>query len=111
VKAGGGTVSYRLSEAAAVKFRVERLQQGRRSGGRCVRPTRANRRGASCTRYVTLRGSFTHQGKAGSNRFRFSGRLSGRKLSPNRYRLRAQATDPAGNRSAAKRSAFRIVRR
>jgi len=60
---------------------------------------------------VTLRGAFTHPGKAGNNRFKFSGRLRGRKLRPSRYRLRAVATDPAGNKSRTKRSRFRIVRR
>jgi hypothetical protein len=60
---------------------------------------------------VTLSGSFTHRGTTGKNRFRFSGRLRGRKLPPGRYRLRAVATDPAGNKSSTKRRAFRIVRR
>ena len=107
----GSTVSYRLSEPAVVKFRVERAVVGRRAGGRCVKPGRSNRRARRCTRYVTLGGSFTHRGKAGNNRFKFSGRLRGRKLRPGRYRLRAVATDPAGNKSRAKRSRFRIVRR
>jgi hypothetical protein len=60
---------------------------------------------------VRVRGSFVHQGSAGLNRFRFSGRLRNRKLAVGRYRLVAVATDAAGNRSAAKRRAFRIVRR
>jgi DNA-binding beta-propeller fold protein YncE len=107
----GSTVSYRLSEPAAVRFRVERALPGRRVGGRCVKPTRSNRRAQRCTRYRTLRGGFTHRGKAGRNKFKFSGRLRGRKLRPARYRLRAVATDPAGNRSRPQRSRFRILRR
>jgi hypothetical protein len=59
---------------------------------------------------VTLRGAFTHRGKAGRNRFKLTGRLNGRKLAPGRYRLRAVATDPAGNSGSPKRSRFRIVR-
>ena len=94
-----------------MSFRVERALSGRRVGGRCVRTTRANRRARSCTRYSVLRGGFAHSGKAGRNAFKFSGRLNGRKLRPRRYRLRAVATDKAGNKSLLKRTGFRIVRR
>jgi hypothetical protein len=44
-----------------------------------------------------------------SGSLRFSGRLHGRALRPGRYRARVVATDPAGNRSAPRRVAFRIV--
>ncbi len=107
----GSTVSYRLSEPATVTFKVERALRGKRAGGRCVKPTRANRGARPCTRYATLRGSLTHQGKTGQNRFKFSGRMRGRKLVPGRYRLNAVAQDPARNKSDTKRSRFRIVRR
>jgi len=106
----GTRVGYALSEPARVRFRVERGVSGRRAGGTCVTLTRSNRSRPRCTRYVTLRGSFTDRGEAGQNRFRFSGRLRGRKLTPGRYRLRALATDPAANRSSPKRVKFRIVR-
>ena len=107
----GTRVSYTISEAASVRFRVERALRGRRVGGRCVKLTRANRRAKACTRYTLMRGGFTHRGKAGRNRFRFSGRLAGRKLRPGRYRLRAVATDAAANKSLSRRRGFRIVRR
>lgn len=107
----GARVSFRLSEAARVTFRVERALEGKRVRGRCVKPRRSNRRAKSCTRYKTLRGSFTQPGNAGANRVKFTGRLRGRKLRPGRHRLRAVAADPAGNRSRAKRDRFRIVRR
>jgi len=107
----GGSVTYRLSEPAAVSFRVERALPGRSVRGRCVKRRRSNVRARRCSRYVTLRGSFTQQGKTGQNTFAFSGRLRARKLGPGRYRLRAVATDPAGNESRPKSSRFRIVRR
>jgi hypothetical protein len=107
----GTTVSYRLSEAASVTFTVERSAPGRKVGRRCVKPSRRNRSRPRCTRYVRLRGSFTHRGQAGRNSFKFTGRLAGRKLRPGRYRLVAVARDAAGNASAAKRVSFRIVRR
>ena len=107
----GANVSYRLSEAAAVRFTVGRAFRGRRVRGRCVRATRANRRAQRCTRHQTLRGSFTHRSKTGLNSFTFSGRLRARRLQPGRYRLRAVATDPAGNTSRPRRDRFRIIRR
>ncbi len=107
----GSRVSYRLSEPATVRFRVQRALPGRRARGRCLKPRRSNRRGKRCTRNITLPGAFTHSGKSGQNTLTFRGRLRGRKLRPGRYRLRAIATDSAGNVSQPKRSRFRIVRR
>jgi hypothetical protein len=103
-------VSYRLSEAATVTFRVQRVLPGRRVRGRCVRPTRADRTRPRCRRYRTLRGSFSRRSTAGLNRFRFSGRLAGRRLRPGSYRLVAVARDPAGNSSTPVRRLFQIIR-
>jgi streptogramin lyase len=108
----GTTVSFRLDEAASVAFTVERALPGRRSGRRCVKLTRRNRRARKCTRYARQSGNFTVQGAAGSTRFRFTGRLRNRKLPVGTYRLAAVARDAAGNKSPAKRSrTFKIVRR
>jgi hypothetical protein len=104
-------VRYGLSEPATATFTVARATTGRRVGRRCVKGTRRNRARRKCTRYVRVRGSFTHQGAAGANSFKFSGRLRNRKLPVARYRLTAVATDAAGNKSPAKRRNFRIVRR
>jgi len=87
----GSRVSFRLSEAAKVRFTVERARSGRR-------------------RYVKQRGGFTIRAAAGRTRFRFTGRLRQRKLRPARYRLVGVATDASGQRSAPKRVRFRIVR-
>jgi hypothetical protein len=106
----GTRVRYRLSEDATVTFTVERVTKGRRSAGKCQRPSSANRRGASCTLYVKVSGSFSHRGKSGSNSFTFSGRLSGRKLGASSYRLRATARDAAGNRGAVRAAGFKIRR-
>jgi hypothetical protein len=102
----GATVRYRLTTAARVRFTVEREARGRRVRGRCVEPRRSNRRRPRCVRFVAVRGSFTHDGAAGANSLRFSGRVGGRRLSPGRYRLTAT---PAGGGRAATAS-FRIVR-
>jgi hypothetical protein len=100
----GGRVFYRLSEAASVRFTVERARKGRRKGRRCT----ARGKGRRCTRYVKLRGGFSHAGTTGLNEFRFMGRLRGRALRPGRYRLVAVGTDAARNRSGAVRRKFFI---
>jgi hypothetical protein len=83
----GFKVSYMLSEAARVTFRVER------------------KRG---TRFRRVKGRVVKAGRAGANSFRFSGKLNGRHLSPGRYRLVARAVDPSYERSATLRTSFSV---
>jgi hypothetical protein len=107
----GTTVKFRLSEAATVRFRVERARPGNRVKGRCVKPARANRHARKCIRYVLLPGGgFTVVASAGQTSFHFTGRLRNRKLPVGGYRLRAVATDAAGSHSSAKRARFAIAR-
>jgi len=111
VSAVGGTkVTYRLSEAATVKFSVERAVPGERQGRRCVKPSASLPATAKrCTRYLA-KGSFSDRGSAGANSLRFSGRLGAKALAPGRYRLSAEARDAAGTRSAKPATAaFRIL--
>jgi streptogramin lyase len=104
----GAIVSYTDSQQARTSFTVQRPGAGRRQGHACRKPTRRNRHGKRCTRYLRV-GSFTHADAAGPNRFRFTGRVHGRKLKPGRYRLRGIPTDAAGAGPAAAK-AFRIKR-
>ena len=106
---GGSRIAYRLSETATTRFTVDLATRGRRVGDRCARPTQANRGASRCTRYVAV-GSFTQISRAHLNRFRFAGRLAGRRLGPGRYRMSLVATDSAGNRSLPLSRRFRIVR-
>jgi hypothetical protein len=100
----GTTVSYSLSAAATVTFSVERRLPGRKVGKRCVKQTRANRTKKKCARFKPVKGSFTHSGQAGQNRFKFSGRIAGKGLGPGRYRLVGKTG------SASKTASFRIVK-
>ena len=86
-------VSYRLSEAATMTFRVQRCRKVRRR-----------------TRCRTLRGSFKHAGKAGTNRLRFTGFLRNRALRRGSYRLVGTPTDPAKNKGKSVRTSFRVKR-
>jgi Tol biopolymer transport system component len=107
----GTTIRWRLDEAARTTLTFAKAANGRRVRGRCVRPTRANRRRPRCTRYLT-KGALSFRGKVGLNRVRFQGRLSRtRRLTIGRYRLRVGAVDAAGNRSRTRTTFFTIVRR
>jgi hypothetical protein len=57
-----------------------------------------------------LKGSFVHQGVAGQNSFRFTGRLRRKALALGPYRLVAKLPRPATGRAALAGKAFRIVR-
>jgi len=83
----GAAVSYRDSRAATTTFQVRRGMRGTFSGGHCRKPKRGIH-GRRCARYVKI-GQFTHADRAGLNRFHFTGRLHGKKLTPGRYRFRA----------------------
>ncbi len=105
----GTEVSYILNQAGSVGFTVLRAGPGRAlASGRCAKPTPANQRGARCTRYASVPGSFRLSGNAGENHFRFTGRLDGRMLPPGPYELVARPqTGGSASRSAA--APFQIV--
>ncbi len=106
---GGAAVTYTITAAARVRFTVERLLKGRRRAGRC-RPPRQAPRGKRCARRVAARGSFTHTGAAGTNTFRFRGRLAGRTLAPGGYRLLAAAITPDDSPATGRAASFKIRR-
>lgn len=112
-RAAGGLVTYRLSEAARTTFTVKRRQAGLKVGGTCLKATRQVRsqlrgRPHRCDFLVSVRGSFTHSGVQGSNRFRFTGRLGRRALAAGRYVLLAAPEDTAGNRGRSRSAGFEI---
>jgi hypothetical protein len=88
----GAIVSFTDSAAATTTFTVLKPTPGYRSGGRCVahRPAKASKHVKRCTRWVSV-GSFSHDDIAGTNRFRFSGRIGHHPLKRGRYRLQAIA--------------------
>jgi Tol biopolymer transport system component len=104
----GARLRFTLSEAATVTVRVDALLRGRRVGRRCAKP-RAGKPGRACTRAVR-RGTLTLAGKAGANRFAFTGRVARKRLAAGRHRATVRARDAAGNRSGAKKRTFRVLR-
>jgi hypothetical protein len=96
------TISFKLDNAARVSLTFLRRSPGRRSGRRCVAPTRANRRARACIRERAV-GKLTIDGTAGPNRLKFTGRLSARRsLSAGTYRIAAVAN--AGGKLSRTRS-------
>jgi len=83
----GTTFRYRVSEAATVRFKIER-KKGKRFKKLGSRPQAA---------------------KAGANKLKWNGKLKGKPLPPGRYRATVVATDKEGGRSAAKTVGFRIL--
>jgi hypothetical protein len=84
----GAIVRFKLRAPAVVRFTVQRPRAGRKgSKGLCVAPSKGNAHRPRCTRYGTLRGSFSLTPRVGANSFRFYGRIGGRTLSPGHYRL------------------------
>jgi hypothetical protein len=103
----GTTVRDALDGAARVTFTVTKKVAGRRKGRRCVAPARARRGAKACLRTQRLKGSFAHQGTAGQNALRFTGRLRRKALAPGPYTLvpRCRGRPPGARRSPAAPSA------
>jgi hypothetical protein len=110
VRVAGRRISYSLSEAASVTFRLEKAAKGRRVRGKCRRQTRRNRSRPRCSRYVRLRGSFTDTGTAGANERGLPRRVGGRRIGPGRYRLVITARDAFGNETRVTKR-FRIKKK
>jgi hypothetical protein len=103
----GATVSYRLSDAAFVTFRLERAHRGVLRGGACVRPSgrHASRR---CTRWRIL-AALTLREHAGFHRWRLF-RLAGRtRLASGFYRVAAVPRDAGGHIGVPVTARFRVV--
>lgn len=103
----GTKVAVAVSEPSLVVMKLARLVRGAPRGGKCkagAKPRKGQRR---CTARVSA-GELS-RAVAGSLTFAFTGRLGTKALKPGRYLMRATATDAAGNASAAKSAAFRIV--
>jgi hypothetical protein len=96
-----------------VRFTVQQPQAGRKvKHGKkttCDRPTTKNAKRKKCTRTVTLTGSFTLTGVAGTNKFHFTGRLNGKRLAPGKYTLvvTPQANGKIGRAATV---SFKIIR-
>ena len=92
-------------------FTVARETTGRKSGKKCVKKGKSNRKKARCTLTKNVTGSFGHRARAGKNTVKFSGRIGNRSLTHGNYRLVAVATDDDKAKSLPVTVKFKIVKR
>jgi hypothetical protein len=104
LKVAGAKVSYKLSEAATVRFKLEKKSKGRKVGKKCVKQTQANKTKKPCPRFKQIK-SFSGPGAAGNNKATIPG---GKNLKPGSYRLTMTATDAAGNQTT-KTTSFKVA--
>ena len=106
----GTSIRFRLSKDAKVKITVARRSIGRKVGKKCVALTPVTRKRSPCVRFTTRGSLKTVSVKAGAKTVKFSGRLSGRRLSPGTYRFTLRATDSGRRTSKAINVTFTVVR-
>lgn len=110
----GTTISYTLGGAPAnVKITVQRVVKGRKSGAKCVKQSRRNKRRKACNRYVKVH-EFSRDAVVGTNSVAYSGRYKrgsrNRKLAPGRYRFSLTATNASGNATAVSKAVLVVKR-
>jgi hypothetical protein len=109
-KAPAGTsFRFTLNTAATLKIVITHVAPGRRSHGRCVKPSRKLAHAKRCRRKLTD-GTLTRHPASGQDRVPFSGRIGRKPLPPGRYTAALTAIGPGG-RSATVKLSFTVVRR
>ena len=106
VSLSAGTLRFTSSEAGTVRVVVSRKAVGKRSRGRCVKPTKKLRKAKGCTRLVRVR-TLSAAVIAGKN----SVRIPTGKLAAGRYTVTVRVTDAAGNESKPSNKAFTVKRK
>ena len=105
----GTSFSFALNEAASVSFAFTQKLGGRKANGKCVVPTKHNRRKLACKRTV-VKGTLHFTAHTGTNRVFFQGWITAsKKLALGRYTLVITAANAAG-RSAPQSLSFTIVK-
>jgi hypothetical protein len=103
------TLRFTLSKRSTVKVSIAHKLAGRRSGGRCVKPTRKNAKRKACTRYHTVGKLVRGKMRAGRQAIAFSGRIKRHALPLGGYRARLVAIDSSHRRSKSRTATFTIT--
>ncbi len=91
----GLTIKFRVSEAGTARVGVERKTAGRRVGGRCVKPRRANRSRPTCARYASVLSRSVRVKRAGRVTVKL-GKKAVKRLKPGANRVAVRARDTTG---------------
>jgi hypothetical protein len=111
VRAGrAARLDVTLDEPATLRLMLQRVARGRREGRACRRPSRRNRGGKPCTRYVRI-APVVAAVAARQQSVRLPAQPGERALRPGKHRRVVTATDAAGNRSAPATVTFTARRR
>ena len=95
----GATVRYTPGRRRAGDLHHHQAAAGAPQGQALRQAGRRQARRQALPAHEQLKGSFAHQGVAGQNSFRFTGRLRRKALAPGRYSLVARLPRPATGRS------------
>lgn len=101
------TATITVAAATLSKLRVSPSKvsvAGRKVKGRCVKPTKKNKKHAKCTRLVSVNGKISRTTAAGARAFTFNGKIGGADLPAGTYKL--TATPASGT---AKTVTFKIT--
>lgn len=104
----GTTFRFSLDRAAIVTITISRSESGRRSGKRCVKPSKRLAHNKRCTRTVRT-GALARRGSLGTNSIVFSGRLGRKALKPGSY-VATFVARAGGTASRSKVLRFTVVR-
>jgi hypothetical protein len=108
----GSTLSFTVNERSTATIRIQKPRKGRRSEGKCRKPTRKNRKGKRCKRWVKAAATLTRKNVGpGKVSIKFTGRIRGKALKRGRYRASITLTDAAKNKAKPRNATFRIVKR
>jgi len=106
----GTKISFSLNTKATVTVWIDRKLKGRKSGKKCVKATRKNRKKKACTRFVRRGKLIRKDLDAGKRKIAFSGRIGRKALKPGKYRMTLQAAS-GPDRSNKPARPFKVVRR
>jgi DNA-binding beta-propeller fold protein YncE len=110
-KATRATVKVTMTRPAAVRVTLLVAKTGRKQGKTCRAPSKKNRKGKRCRRYVAKAGHRTiAAGKTGTSSFRLSPAWNGRTLALGDYHVSLRAIDTGGERLAPVERHVRVVR-
>jgi hypothetical protein len=107
----GTRIRFTLAAPAAARLTFQHPARGRRTHGRCAKPSHRLRKAKRCTRYVKDGKALTRANLgAGAQTVAFSGRIGRKALHRGRHRVVVSATGAQGATSTGHPARFTIVR-
>jgi hypothetical protein len=104
----GTSFYYSSTEASTVTASISRLSAGKRSGKKCVKPSKQLAKKKSCSLFKSV-GAVAQQATAGLNEFEFNGKIGGKALPVGSYSASFVAVDASGKSSAPVTASFAVL--